>query len=299
VEHQLNLYVGYSDDRQREFKLKSSAPVFQGSQLPEFENIDIKYEHNSENHELCITLCDNSLKDLFSAIASDLVNASSTADTEAGAANVFMNRLRRWADLLEERRRRGLTLAQQLGLLGELRFLDWLLSKDLASSETIIRGWRGPNGDARDINLGSISVEVKAALGTSKNVLNISSLDQLDTEERQLVVSHCRFSPSDSGASLSSLVTAIDASLSTRSSERGNFWRKLFLAGYNPEAEYIEDCYDTLKHTLYEVSRDFPRLTKGSVHAAIRSAKYQIDCAALASFEIDEAELGGMVHGEN
>lgn len=299
VEHQLNLYVGYSDDRRREFKLKSRAPVFQETQLPEFENIEIKYECNSENYELCITLCDNSLKDLFSAIASDLVNASSTADTEEGAANIFMNRLRRWAGLLEERRRRGLTLAQQLGLLGELSFLHWLLSKDLSSSETIIRGWRGPDGDARDINLGSISVEVKAALGTSKNVLNISSLDQLDTEERQLVVSHCRFSPSDSGISLSSLVTAIDVSLSTFSSERSDFWRKLFLAGYDPEAKYIEDCYEILKHTFYEVSRDFPRLTKGTVHSAIRSAKYQIDCAALANFEIDEAELGGMIHGGN
>ena len=299
VEHELNLFIGYSDEGRRELRLKSDSPVFQETDLPEFENIEIHHDESTGSYALCITLCESSLKDLFSAISSDLVNASSKADTESGAAHIFMNRLKRWSELLEERRRHGLTLAQQLGLLGELYILNWVLTKKLVSAETLIRGWRGPDGDARDINLGGTCVEVKAALGTSKNVLNISSLDQLDTEERQLVVSHCRLSPSDTGMSLASLIADIESALVAYSSEWSDFWRKLYLVGYDVDANYVEKCYEMLNHSLYEVSEGFPRLTMRNVHASIRTARYEIDCAELTAYAIDEEKLEVMVHGGN
>jgi hypothetical protein len=299
VEHPLNLFIGYSDDGRREFKLKSVSPVFQDTDLPEFENIDIQREDESGTYGLCIRLSDNSLKDLFSAISADLVDASAKAESEEGAVQIFMNRVLRWSELLEERKRRGLSFSQQLGLLGELHVLVWVLERDLVSAETLVRGWRGPDGDARDINLGATSVEVKATLGTTKNVLTISSLDQLDTEARQLVISHCRFSPSDNGDSLGSLISGIETVLGHFTTAWSVFWRKLYLVGFDPDAEYVDSSYELLKNTLYEVSESFPRLTADNVDPAIRKAKYEIDCVGLDGYIIDEDKLEAMVHGGN
>ncbi len=299
AEHKLNLFVAFSSDEKRQLKLRSATPVFDDNSLPAFENIDINLENDSAESELCITLVDNSLKDLFCAIAEDLVYASSVADTEAGAAHIFANRLARWAELLEERKNRGLTLAQQIGLLGELHIIKKIISDGLASATTAITGWRGPSGDTRDINLGCISIEVKASLGTSKLVLHISSLDQLDTVDRQLTISHYRFSPSDSGISLAMLIENIEYFLKSFPYERNNLWRKLFLVGYDRDANYVNNTYEILEHTFYEVRDDFPRLTPGSVPAQIRAAKYEIDCGMLIDYEIDGRELENLIRGRS
>ncbi|MFT7043837.1 MAG: hypothetical protein ACJAW7_002600 [Candidatus Azotimanducaceae bacterium] len=299
VEHPLNLFVGYSDDGRRELILKSASPVFQDAELPEFENIEIQREDEPGGYGLCIRLSDSSLKDLFSAISADLVDASSKAESEKGAVLIFMSRVLRWSALLEERKRSGLSFSQQLGLLGELYLLGWVLERNLVSAETLVRGWRGPDGDARDINLGATSVEVKATLGTAKNVLTISSLDQLDAGTRQLVITHCRFSPSDNGESLGSLISEIETVLGRFTNARSIFWRKLHLVGFDPDAEYVDNSYELLKKTLYEVSENFPRLTADNVDPAIRKAQYEIDCAGLDGYIIDEEKLEMMVHGRN
>jgi hypothetical protein len=299
VEHPLNLFVGYSDDGRRELILKSASPVFQDAELPEFENIEIQREDDPGGYGLCIRLSDSSLKDLFSAICADLVDASSKAESEKGAVLIFMSRVLRWSALLEERKRSGLSFSQQLGLLGELYVLSWVLERNLLSAETLVRGWRGPDGDARDINLGATSVEVKATLGTAKNVLAISSLDQLDAGTRQLVISHCRFSPSDNGESLGSLISEIETVLGRFTNAWSVFWKKLHLVGFDPDAEYVDNSYELLKKTLYEVSENFPRLTADNVDPAIRKAQYEIDCAGLDGYIIDEEKLEMMVHGRN
>ena len=154
AEHILNLFVAYSEDGKRQLKLRSDSSILRNDSLPEFENLALDLKSISGGSELCITLIDSSLKDLFTAITSDLVSASSVSDNEAGAGQIFTHRLTRWAELLEGRKRHGLSFSQQLGLIGELYVIDRVLQNNIVSARTIITGWRGPDGDARDINLG-------------------------------------------------------------------------------------------------------------------------------------------------
>ncbi|WP_100644073.1 PD-(D/E)XK motif protein [Alteromonas facilis] len=298
ADHALDLLIGYSETGCRQLKLRSEEPIFDDVDLPEFENIRLGLNVLPRVYELNMVLENNDLKDLFSAIAFDLVNASSNARTKAGAADIFINRLNRWADLLQERFRKGLSLAQQLGLLGELSFLKDILKQKLVSNSTAIAGWRGPDGDARDISLGAISIEVKASLATSKNALKISSLDQLDTVERRLVVSRYQFSKSDTGVSLSSLVEQILFLLKPHSPEKSDFWRKLYLLGYDPDSNYVESTYTFLGVEAYSVESDFPRLVPSNVAQGIRSVSYEIDCSLLSKYLISDSDLKRMLNGK-
>jgi len=296
VEHKLDLFIGYSNSGGRLLKLKSGQSVFISTNLPDFENIDLVLSDERGSNELSLILVDSQLKDLFSAISHDLVNASASASTAAAAAQIFLNRLGRWADLLEERRRNGLSFSQQLGLLGELCFLVEMLEKNWVTPTTIITGWRGPDGDARDNSLGAISVEVKAALATSRKVLKISSLDQLDTEDRQLVVFRYQFSPADSGISLASLIKTIESILRPLSAEWSDLWRKLYLLGYDSEADYADVGYIEVDKDLYLIEHDFPKLTPTNVSPAIRKASYEIDCAMINDFIITDHTMKGRIN---
>ena len=297
ADHMLDLSIGYSDAGSRLLKLKSGQSVFSNADLPEFENIDLVLNEEQGSNELSVILVDSQLKDLFSAISHDLVNASASAGTEAAAAQMFLNRLGRWAELLEERRRNGLSFPQQLGLLGELCFLVEMLEKNWVTRATAITGWRGPDGDARDISLGAISVEVKAALATSRRVLKISSLDQLDTQDRQLVVSRYQFSRADTGISLAGLIETIESILRPLSAEWSDLWRKLYLLGYDPQANYTDAGYIQVDRELYLIEGNFPRLTPSNVSPAIRTASYEIDCAMVSDFIITDQSMKGRING--
>lgn len=297
ADHKLDLLIGYCEAGRRLLKLKSGQPVFSSADFPEFENIDLVLHEERGSNELNVILVDSQLKDLFSAICHDLVNASASAATEAAAAQVFFNRLGRWADLLEERRRNGLSFPQQLGLLGELCFLVETLEENRVTPAAVITGWRGPDGDARDISLAAISVEVKAALATSRRVLKISSLDQLDTEDRKLVVSRYQLSRADIGISLAGLIETIESILRPLSSEWSDLWRKLYLLGYDPEADYSNASYIQVGRDLYLIEGDFPRLTPSNVSSAIRTAAYEIDCAMLSDFIITDQEMEDLING--
>ena len=299
VEHKLDLFIGYSNSGGRLLKLKSGQSVFNSTDLPKFENIDLVLNEERGSNELSLILVDSQLKDLFSAISHDLVNASASASagTAAAAAQIFLKRLGRWADLLEEQRRNGLSFSQQLGLLGELCFLVEMLEKNWVTPTTVITGWRGPEGDARDNSLGAISVEVKAALATSRKVLKISSLDQLDTEDRQLVVSRYQFSRADTGISLANLIKTIESMLSPLSAEWSDLWRKLYLLGYDPEADYADAGYIEVDKDLYLIEGNFPRLTPSNVSPAIRKASYEIECAMLNDFIISDHTMKGIING--
>lgn len=296
ADHKLNLFLGYSQEKQRMLILQSHQKVFREEDLPAFENIDLHLEDASDGQKLSLVLNQSSLKDLFSSISWDLVDASSRATTEVGAAQIFINRLKRWSELLEDRHNRGLSFIQQLGLIGELYLLEWLISDQEVSPETAIYGWRGPDGDARDISLGSVSVEVKSTLATSRNVIKISSLDQLDVEDGTLVISRLSFSKSDEGLCFSGLIDSIQRKLD-KTRAKNDFWRKLFVIGYDPEAEYINNKFQLLKHSLYIVDENFPKLTPEMVPAGIRSAQYEIDMDGLNQYLLNDKKFKDLVHG--
>lgn len=298
-DHHLDLFIGFALNGMRTFMLESDVPVFGSHELPTFENIDLRITPTGNGQELTLQLSDPALSDLFSAISSDLVDASSRADTQAGAAQIFVNRLKRWSELLKEGRTKGMTEAEQLGLLGELSFLNWVAEEKIINLDPLIRGWRGPDGDARDIALGALSVEVKAKRNTSKNVLRISSLDQLDTEGRNLAIVLYRYSSADNGVSLERLSEQMMARIQSNQGSLRNFMRKLYLTGYDPEADYISNYYELNQTQFYDVRDDFPRLVKGNMPTEIRSAKYEIDCSQIKDYEITASDLVRMIHGQN
>ena len=294
-DHSLDLFLSYSISGDREFALESNRPLPIDARMPEFEHIGIYYGKVGHTHALTLCLKDSRLKDLFSVICFDLTKASQAASTESEATRIFISRLSRWAELLRWRTSQGLSPAERLGLMGELSMLSWIIDHSEISPEVIVRGWRGPEGDTNDIGLNRVRIEVKAQMATQTPNLKISSINQLNHDERELCVSLLRFLAAKIGISLKAQVKVIASLLPNGTEGSMEFQRKLMLVGYDPEAEYIEDCFNLDSLRIYRVDRGFPRLVPENVPLGITKVKYEISCDSLGEFEIDQQQLEGLI----
>lgn len=296
-DHLLDLFIGFSVAGEREFTLESSTADFDVDEIPAFENIDVQLGDIKGTHSLTLRLTDSALTDLFSNICSDLSEASSVAEVAESAIRIFVVRLSRWAELLRRRRDHELSFNERLGLLGELSMLVWVIDECRVDASLAIRGWRGPDGDTNDIGLNNVRIEVKAQLSTQRQSLKISSLDQLDWDGRNLFIAVNRFCSSDEGVNLGSLVSTISSKLATNSHGLMEFQRKLIVAGYDPDAGYVDDIFKLEELRVYRVAEAFPRLVPGNVPIGISKAKYEIACETINDFVIAPSELGSLING--
>lgn len=297
-DHLLDLFISYSSAGEREFILESNASELNFSNLPEFENVEVRHcEIDGVAHRLVLCLTDHQLKDLFSIMCADLADASSRSESPGGAANIFAIRLNRWADLLRRGRSAEMSFRERLGLLGELCLVRWMIDYCGVVPEVVIRGWRGPDGDTNDIGFNNVRIEVKSQLSTQPFMIRVSSLEQLDGDGRELCVALHRFTVSESGISLASLVADISFRLSGTHSGLMEFQRKLFLVGYQHEAGYVSEGFNLDDVRVYRVAEGFPRLVPSTVPSGIARAKYDIACEAISDYRIEQMELEMLING--
>ncbi len=296
-DHHLDLFIGYTSAGEREFTLESSVAALDEAVLPEFENISVTQQESSGVRSLTLCLTDHQLKDLFSIICCDLAEASSRAETPAGAAGVFGVRLGRWADLLRRGLSRQMSFKERLGLMGELCMVLWVIDNCEVEPVVAVRGWRGPDGDTNDIGLNHVRIEVKSQLSTQAGLIRISSLDQLDSDGRELSIALHRFVAAGSGISLKSLVDEIVFRLAGNYAGLMEFQRKLLLLGYQQGAAYVDETFNLDSTRFYRVGEGFPRLVPSAVPEGVVRAQYDIACDVIDEYRIEQMELEALVHG--
>lgn len=296
-DHPLDLFVAYSPEGRRQFMFQAPNDDASVPEPPRLENIIAETREIDGHTTLVLTLAEHELRDLFSVICIDLTNASGSAVSSASAASIFMTRLERWSDLLRRRRGSGMSLPERLGLLGELILIDQLLVNGNTSAGELMRGWRGPDGDATDLAVNGLRLESKAQLSTAAPRLRISSLDQLETSDDSLIVVWQRFSRADQGTSLALLVHSVSQRLSSSHRDLLEFHRKLLLSGYDPGADYVDESFNFDQRVAYRVTQSFPRLVRSTVPEGVIAARYDISCGYLTEFVIENDAFEDLIRG--
>lgn len=191
---------------------------------------------------------------------------------------------------------KALTLAQAIGLFGELLVLIRLLEED----PDAVRHWAGPEGDRHDFNDGLRAVEVKSVVTTSeRRTVQVHGLDQLEAPVGgSLLLAWHRFENHPEGESLPELVTRArklcgdDLALLS----------KLARVGYRPSSD---DHQDEPRLSLVEsrwhlVDDGFPRLiaasiTGGAPPNGVLDVHYTVDLAAASTEPLDDATVDSML----
>jgi Putative PD-(D/E)XK family member, (DUF4420) len=290
-DHQLDFFIDYALNGNRELIIEAKDIVFNFPELPFFENLDVIFDQAGNSARVGITLTDEHLFKSFAVMCFDISERSKSGKSLEDSFMIVLDCLRDWSELFKRRGKVGLTRNEVIGLWGELYSLEAILMSDVAGDELIVQGWRGPNGDQRDIGFNKTRIEVKTQLATKAISLRITSLDQLDDGGNNLKLILNRITPSDKGISVIDLSQRLFQRFEPNRIAHSEFERKIVLAGLNEDLEVCHEKFDVDERLIYEVSESFPKLTLSNVPVGIKAAEYEISGAAISSFQINWDQL--------
>lgn len=285
-DHLLDFFISFSLSGHREMVIEAKGVSNDFGVLPVFENLDVVLKETPSGLSIGLVLTDHELVKSFSVMCYDIAERSKRGETVEAAAVIAFACLRDWADLLKRQGRQGLNRNEAIGLWGELSTLDALLESTTGLELQIVQGWRGPDGDQRDIGFNNTRIEVKTQLSTKSIGLKISSLDQLDDRGDHLNVVLNRISPSEAGIPVAGLIEKIRGRMTFARLALSEFERKVMLAEFDPDNEYCIENFGLDERVVYDITDNFPRLIPGNVPTGIKSAEYEIAGTSIASFQI-------------
>jgi hypothetical protein len=239
---------------------------------------------------ITLTLKDNMDWPIFLKICLDMCNIATDASDESKAVGLFCNRLLYWQYFLKRNSENKLSKEEQLGLAGELLFLERYILPQYNALDSI-NFWTGADADVQDFFIGGKRIEVKACSSPSKNEVHISSLQQLYDAECPiyLVVAYVGVAASDiDGAfSLASLAGGIAERLRGENMAAYElFIKKLAAVGMFLDGTYGDSFYIANKFKGFKVQENFPRITPKDVKEGIIKAKYVVNLGSCKDFEI-------------
>lgn len=288
--HPLKLYWG-RDSEGRLLFVYESAPenVPDKRSLPTLTGIGTGVSIRDDSARLVLLLRQKENWELFHALCSDLVRATSIIPAGPAAGSVVLRRLIRWQEFLQKARPRTLSIEAIKGLIGELLFLSKKVAPNFGWDDAV-SFWKGPEGAPQDFAIHQIAVEVKCQAGSTKPFVRISSLEQLDPQlpEGYLVVYTISTTDDDDseGFSLNGLVERIREDLQSCSAEaRERFEDLLYQSDYVTTEFYDEPRFAAVSVRSFTIDEEFPRLTPSGVAPGIDDVKYRLSLEACSPHE--------------
>jgi hypothetical protein len=228
--------------------------------------------------------------DIFAVVAVDVLRLIDDLH-RASASDVLhhvLERLREWQSFME-RSHRLLSPDRQVGLLGELLLLTAIVRSELGPSA--LRAWKGPLRSAFDFHIRTTGIEVKSTAGAGAFLAKISNVEQLDNDCETMFLCGMRFRAQEDGVSLPDVVTNLRSQLAKHGAARA-FDALLMTAGYLDEhAEQYGRRLALAEAKAFEITPDFPRLTRAIMPAAVRAVSYTLDLDAIPQSAVDLAHL--------
>ncbi|NWD74438.1 PD-(D/E)XK motif protein [Pseudomonas gingeri] len=267
----------------------SSAKIAPASQFPQGQGFRIERAASgdtaAEYQWLAIVRQPAGSLELFTAVVRDICGLLDASDScsEDLVYQRLLGRVRGWQEFMR-RGREGLSPEAELGLVGELCLLRYLLEEGVLLFSAV-RGWKGPLDGLYDFRLGTGAIEVKSTMATEGFPVRIASLDQLDDSQcPPLFLAALRFGLNDSGLSLPETVEDMRRRLELDPAATRLFELALHSVGYlDMQAENYSRRFSLREMRIHLVESEFPKLAPYSIPAAIRRAQYELDLALISA----------------
>lgn len=250
---------------------------------------------------LAVTLKDRAFADVFSVLASDIVDAAAAAPGDAEATLALVARLERWRELLDRIHEEGLSSTFRRGLFGEVHILQQLLVPALGA-RVAVEGWTGPSRANQDFQYEHAAVEVKVTAGQQPQSLVVANEREFDeTGVGSLYLAHLSLDErkGGEGLSLNEAVETLQRAVGSDATVLSAVRERLIRYGYldSQRQLYDEPRYSLRDCTVYRVSGDFPRITEALLPLGVGAVRYSVSLAACQPHRVAVDELVEGVQG--
>ena len=241
------------------------------------------------NHFLVVQCRTAGLLEQFSLLTDDILEA--IAGEPDRAAIITLETLERWKELLRDQRKPLLSDEQLIGVMGELLFLEELLSFHGAES---IRAWQGPLGARHDFDFFDSAVEVKSTLSRESFPAVFHGAKQLESPSNcELYVRGYQFERTVNCISVPQILKRVLG----KGVNRYLILNLLDTIGYSESesTNYEEYKFEVLAKKTSLVDENFPKLTVETVSEdildQISMLRYTVDLNFQKSVELDISGL--------
>lgn len=253
------------------------------------KGIDLKTSKKDNSSFLTLILKNETNWEIFLQLCEDLM-ISAKAVKSNRAKNIH-SRLVRWQTFLKNENY-NISEEIQIGLMGELIFLNEYLSK-YVSLEQAINAWVGPEKEKQDFRLKGISIEIKSFMDNKQDQVNISSAEQLNNNDNNLYLCTMGFKSSDSGETLEDYCKKIQKRIYEECPSILSVFEDLLMSyGY-----YLHCKYDNLKqlsqykNSCYIVNNKFPKIPITIKNPAILNINYKLDLSYCKEFLVEIKDI--------
>lgn len=253
------------------------------------KGIDLKTSKKDNSSFLTLILKNETNWEIFLQLCEDLMISAKAV--ESNRAKNIHSRLVRWQTFLKNENH-NISEEIQIGLMGELIFLNEYLSK-YVSLEQAINAWVGPEKEKQDFRLKGISIEIKSFMDNKQDQVNISSVEQLNNNDNNLYLCTMGFKSSDSGETLEDYCKKIQKRIYEECPSILSVFEDLLMSyGY-----YLHCKYDNLKqlsqykNSCYIVNNKFPKIPITIKNPAILNINYKLDLSYCKEFLVEIKDI--------
>ena len=228
--------------------------------------------------------------EIFLAFSSSLCDALLDIDSYFEAFNALKAVIKEYKDYFSNPNK---TLSQQeeQGLCAELLQLEYLVKK---FGEKVVINWQGPKRNKRDFVFEQTALEVKSTMAQTNTNILISNENQLDCNYpdklKHLYLKFFIFELIDNGFTLidcANKLLELVEDVNFKTMIVANLLKlKVNINTYKPV------CKFAVQGTrFYEITNQFPKITKDMLSCEIFDVKYRLKLDALRTFETNEEDL--------
>jgi len=295
--HALPIYWVKSADNAPGLLLKDIEPDAVPSRLPRTRGVSVQLGGpGSHEREVRIFLMSPGDHEVFQALCLDVVAFSASETNPRSATSAVFRRLEHWQALLSKGAPQDMGPQEIRGVIGELYIL--LRLAKVSGITSALGSWVAPDEHPQDFAMENRLIEVKTRLAGSRQQVQISSLEQLETAELPIWLVVVELAPSEGDAAFSLNEIAgqvMDLATQDGLVMRDRAERLLLQRGYMEKEAYGLDRYVASGLRAFLVGENFPRIARSTIDRGIQQATYVLDMTALGSFERDSDEVSSCV----
>lgn len=283
------MYIDITDENWTVEQLKSF-PRWRGLELGK-ENLE-KIGRLKNKTMLVISQDVENSEEIFEQVLQNLVDHLFL--NESPLYTVIYEVLDRWHNFFKRKYDKRLTVEEEMGLFGELYYLNEWLEKFPQEPPLIIKQWKGPLKNRIDFVNNGNGIEIKTISPKVRDEIKIANEKQLEINAviSNLYLYVLKIEISDSvGKTLQQIIETIEEKLVTRAPSIAVKFRDLLVEVGVMDTDYNDNYFYVHKELAYSVSEKFPRLTSSDLRTGITNVSYSIDLSHCKEFEIDSDNI--------
>ncbi|MGV2962850.1 PD-(D/E)XK motif protein [Paenibacillus sp. AGC30] len=287
---QRRIYIDITDENWDEDQLKS---------FPKWRGINIGQEYFSrigplkDKNFLVISQNVADSEEIFERVLQNLVDHILN-EKELPLYTVIYEVIDRWHNFFKRKSDTKMTIEEEMGLFGELYYINRWLEFFPKEPPLIIENWKGPLKNRIDFVSKNIGVEIKTVAPKIRDEIKISNEKQLELNPviETLFLYVLKIEVNDSiGKSLQCIIETIEKQLIDRAPSLAVRFNDLLIEIGVISEDYNKNNFFVHEELGYNATKEFPKLTSENLPIGVTNVSYSIDLSHCKTFKVSIEDM--------